>query len=395
MTASYQQKMDPVADLLGGGRVVAYKVVIAHAVGSVTAGVWLSQLWFWTNHWSSSNHQNPDRWDGEWLTWTQDEITAQTALTRRESDTARRILRDLGIIEEERRGLPARVWYRLDKTRLYALLTEYAAQFGGKRQSESNAADSDGGNGQSSMAESANLDDEPCQTSMADSANPIYKAADAENIREEIKMRTTTDEPPAVVVEDVKNTSHNSPVVEQLVNQRISPDAAQQLVATYGEERCQRQLDRLLYRRADNRTAILRRSIEGDWSPDESQCRAEESARQDQKRREKQAVVSEAMRVQAEAQRAENMRLEAIWDSLTSEERTQVEEMAWARAIRESPAPIRSRLEHAAKSQEPPSDMARAFIERSRAKVLEEWTTAECHQTSTPCSFSVSHQERR
>jgi hypothetical protein len=111
--------MDPVADLLGGGRVVSYKVDLALLVGSVTAGLLLSQLWYWANTRTAQER------DG-WFYVATDELSYQTGMIRDEIDTARTRLKDLGLIEEDRKGVPARLWYRLDKARLYELLREFA-----------------------------------------------------------------------------------------------------------------------------------------------------------------------------------------------------------------------------------------------------------------------------
>ena len=94
-------------------RPVGYHPVVARAVGSVTAGIFLSQLLYWT-----PRTQNGDGW----LWKTRDEITAETALTRYEQETARRLLREAGVLEEKRAGVPARIWYRIDLARLTELL---------------------------------------------------------------------------------------------------------------------------------------------------------------------------------------------------------------------------------------------------------------------------------
>ena len=56
--------------------------------------------------------QQPER-DG-WFWKTAAEWQRETGLSRREQDSARRILRALGLLEEQRRGMPARRWFRLD-----------------------------------------------------------------------------------------------------------------------------------------------------------------------------------------------------------------------------------------------------------------------------------------
>jgi len=49
---------------------------------------------------------------------SQAEITEKTAMSRYEQETARKNLRDLGILKEERSGIPARLYYSLDLEQL-------------------------------------------------------------------------------------------------------------------------------------------------------------------------------------------------------------------------------------------------------------------------------------
>ena len=107
-----------VADLLGGGEVVAYRPVFAHVFGGATPALLLSQFWFWTNTPTVKGR------DG-WFYKTQREITQETGLTRRETDTTRRKLVALGVLSENLRGVPATQHYHLHKERLYQLLWEH------------------------------------------------------------------------------------------------------------------------------------------------------------------------------------------------------------------------------------------------------------------------------
>ncbi|MGY3830925.1 primosomal protein I [Citrobacter freundii] len=77
------------------------------------AAVFLSQLVYWHN-----------RMDGGWMYKTQADIANETALTRDEQETARKRLVALGVLEEERRGVPATMHYRINTKRLEALLLE-------------------------------------------------------------------------------------------------------------------------------------------------------------------------------------------------------------------------------------------------------------------------------
>jgi len=124
---------------------IAYYATLAKIGGGVTAGVFLSQLIYWTGRSKKA--------DG-WLWKNADEMEAETGLTRAEQETARRKLRERGFIQERLAGVPATLHYRVD---LDAIL-EAVAQFGKKCES--------------SLAESAKLDSpnlpnlpgEKCQT---------------------------------------------------------------------------------------------------------------------------------------------------------------------------------------------------------------------------------------
>ena len=102
-----------IIDLLD--RPIAYHRCFVTLTGSVTAAVLLSQAVYWSRRTGAGN-------DG-WFWKTSADWEEETGLTRREQDTARGILRELGFWEEEKRGIPARLWFRLDQEQLEQLLT--------------------------------------------------------------------------------------------------------------------------------------------------------------------------------------------------------------------------------------------------------------------------------
>ncbi|MEZ9397210.1 hypothetical protein AB4393_18545 [Vibrio splendidus] len=53
---------------------------------------------------------------------TQAEWEEETGMTRRELDTARKKLRDLGILEEKKQGVPCRIFYKINEPNLIAQL---------------------------------------------------------------------------------------------------------------------------------------------------------------------------------------------------------------------------------------------------------------------------------
>lgn len=65
---------------------------------------------------------------GGWLRLSIEQWREATCLSRTEQETARRALRDRGLIEERRVGMPARLEIRVDVARLVELLQSQAAK---------------------------------------------------------------------------------------------------------------------------------------------------------------------------------------------------------------------------------------------------------------------------
>lgn len=97
-------------------RPIAYHPIIAKVCGSVTAAIFLSQIAYWSDKGAAA--------DG-WIWKTREEMTDETGLSRSEQETARRTLREFGILKEQVRGVPARLWYLIDWERLEYLLDSY------------------------------------------------------------------------------------------------------------------------------------------------------------------------------------------------------------------------------------------------------------------------------
>jgi hypothetical protein len=116
-------------------RPIAYHPIIAKTVKSVTAGVFLSQFLYWT-----PRTKDPQGW----IYKTQADIYEETALTRREQETARRILRNAGVLEEKKAGVPCRLYFRVNMAALVQLLGE---------ETTNPAEFQDGGNSHPGMAD--------------------------------------------------------------------------------------------------------------------------------------------------------------------------------------------------------------------------------------------------
>ena len=122
------EPVDRVVDELMGGRVVAYRALFAHCFGGATAGLLLSQFWYYSMLESAKSR------DG-WFDPSMEVIEDETGLTRTEQETARRKLRDTGVLEEARSGIPARLWFRLNKERTIDQLRDFIPDYAEKKAS--------------------------------------------------------------------------------------------------------------------------------------------------------------------------------------------------------------------------------------------------------------------
>lgn len=98
---------------------IAFHRPLVDATGSVLAALMLSQALYWRDK----------GWDRDgWFWKTQEEWQAETGMSRYEQETARKKLRKTGFWEEELRGAPARLYFRVDEEGLFQKL---AIQYGG------------------------------------------------------------------------------------------------------------------------------------------------------------------------------------------------------------------------------------------------------------------------
>jgi hypothetical protein len=100
-----------------GQRCVAFHPRLVQLTGRVTAGLLLSQAIYWTRKLALSD---PARQG--WFWKTREDWRNETGLSRREQDHSRRTLKSLGLWQEKRVGMPARVWYRVDLEKLGQML---------------------------------------------------------------------------------------------------------------------------------------------------------------------------------------------------------------------------------------------------------------------------------
>lgn len=94
---------------------IAFHRAYARLTGSVTSGLLLSQATYWSK-------RVPQERNG-WFYKTQTEWEDETTMSRREQETARKILRQFPFWHEELRGVPAKMWFRVDFDELESSLT--------------------------------------------------------------------------------------------------------------------------------------------------------------------------------------------------------------------------------------------------------------------------------
>lgn len=98
-----------------GDRPIAYHPILAKKLGGVEVAVFVSQLLYWTGR---------GKLAGGWIFKTQAEFEAETGLSRRNQETARKKLKKLMVLEEKLQGVPATLHYRLNLDVLAAILDD-------------------------------------------------------------------------------------------------------------------------------------------------------------------------------------------------------------------------------------------------------------------------------
>lgn len=106
-------------------RPIAYHHIFGRIAGGATNGLFLSQAFFWTGKGTLPDGQfDPEGWFYKTMIQWEEE----TCLTRREQQTARKALKDSGVLEEKHAGLPAKLYFRVNMPRLLALVNAELAK---------------------------------------------------------------------------------------------------------------------------------------------------------------------------------------------------------------------------------------------------------------------------
>lgn len=108
--------MNPSTMLKNTGRAIAYRPNLARLFGGVIAEIFFEQIFYWQD--------KADPVLGVYK--TQEELEIETGLSRKEQETARKLLREKGVLIETHKRLEHRMYYKIDCEKLDELLAALA-----------------------------------------------------------------------------------------------------------------------------------------------------------------------------------------------------------------------------------------------------------------------------
>lgn len=100
------------------GRAIAYRPKLAKVLGGVVAEIFFEQIFYWQG--KSNNELGVYK--------TQDELEEEIGLSRKEQETARKKLREIGVLIETHKRLEHRIYYKINEARLNEILTDLISQ---------------------------------------------------------------------------------------------------------------------------------------------------------------------------------------------------------------------------------------------------------------------------
>nr|DAK16931.1 MAG TPA: hypothetical protein [Caudoviricetes sp.] len=108
--------MNPSTMLKNTGRAIAYRPNLARLFGGVIAEIFFEQIFYWQD--------KADPVLGVYK--TQEELEIETGLSRKEQETARKLLREKSVLIETHKRLEHRMYYKIDCEKLDELLATLA-----------------------------------------------------------------------------------------------------------------------------------------------------------------------------------------------------------------------------------------------------------------------------
>lgn len=102
-------------------RNVLYHKVIAKATGSPGLAILWSQIYYW---------QDRCHDEDKWVYKTAEDLFDETGLTRRMQETARKVGKHYGVLEEKRAGVPGKIHFRVNLDKAVEVIGNYLQQAG-------------------------------------------------------------------------------------------------------------------------------------------------------------------------------------------------------------------------------------------------------------------------
>ena len=214
------------------GRAIAYYPKLTHVTGGVGASIFLCQMIYWL----------PRTKDPDGVYKTQVEIEDETGLSEREQNTARKLLREKGLLVEKKKGLPCRIYFNVNRDRLDELWNHYVESGESeakKRRQSKYQASLNGRNVDTSSDETSNLEkssfydsqelqnvghriDETSELSVTNRRNNLYPPEIT--TRDYLQKREEGDR----ALEEKAGSEQRQPVLTQLASQSHQQESSGQ-----------------------------------------------------------------------------------------------------------------------------------------------------------------------
>jgi hypothetical protein len=232
---------------------VAYHPDIAKMLKSTTACIFISQLLYWTGRGQ----------DSEWVYKTQAEWYDETGLSRKEQETARKKLRDTKILLEDRRGQPARLYYRVDFDRLAECLSEYYSNIKNPDPNPPKPSNIEDESKHSSMPESGNLECPKGANLIARKSHTIYTENTTENTTNIVDVphaeKCREGNKPTNIIYEIQSELQKTCGVE------MPPEFLKNLVNKFGEQKIRDKIPLLGRVETENAPGFLIAALKDDY----------------------------------------------------------------------------------------------------------------------------------
>lgn len=314
------------------GAFVTYLSDIARMTGSTDAALLLSYLWGWQRGATAQER-------GGWLWATQAQIETDTGLTRYQQESARARLRACGLLEEERRGLPRRLWYHIVAERLEAILTAFEARRNPAppastptvkppRQPRLPLAAPPSSAGKSRIPVCGKSADKSGaeQHAIASSSSSPFSTTSSYAPLDTAQTPTTCDD---AFTPDGKIPDETPDTLRRMIEAGVTESRARRLYELRGEEVCRLQLEYLPHRPIRTTAgAVLAEAIQAKWDAPRAYRDAQKAAQDARQREERARTAKVSAEPQETAQKAEEAQIQAFLDALEAGRRAALERQA-------------------------------------------------------------------